>query len=359
MRTQRILLRLTLLLIAMTATVAGTIVPIPGTVRVRPVFDKSDIVCECVVRKILNVHDHQMNVDGVLRTVRDVTATVDVEDLYKQTRGGRGNTAVTVEEHSPQNPLGPGSILESMQGKSAIVFLVDDKNNDVFEFSDPFIGATTFERIPRQSNAAGIAKLEGTLVAIATRSPKEDQAKALHLLQGFDQLSDNSSRTITAVSQSQNPEVAFAAIAVLLKARTPTSVELLVQKLREYTGATEPMSVFTIGIELGQFKDERARPVLESLLNSRFESIRTGALEGLRSIKSPESGAALIRSLDDPSQRVQYIAVITLAEIFNKGDETYGPSMPLFANHPLQYIAAWKKWWAEREQRLPPATNSH
>ena len=120
----------------------------------------------------------------------------------------------------------------------------------------------------------------------------------------------------------------------------------------------ETFAVGSIGPELAQVHDERALLTIEQLTDSSFVSIRDGAMQSLRAMKSSKSAPTLMRKLDDSDASIQYQAVITLAEVFDKRNEQFAPTIPIFNKSPLKYIHAWKKWWTEEGQYLIPAKNS-
>ena len=109
---------------------------------------------------------------------------------------------------------------------------------------------------------------------------------------------------------------------------------------------------------VGQIKDERARIHLEQLTSSKYANIQFGAMTALRGIGNPKSAPVLIQRLDDPDSLIQYLAVITLAEIFDKKNADYAPAMPTFEQNRPKYVEAWKKWWVEEGQSLVPAKSS-
>jgi HEAT repeat protein len=152
------------------------------------------------------------------------------------------------------------------------------------------------------------------------------------------------------LSSSKDPEIAFWALAVLLNAKVPGSLESLNKYLQTYEGNSTPIAWTGIDSDLHQIRDPEARPLLETLTESRHVPIRFGAMQALRKIKSPKSAPALVRRLDDSDRTVQYIAVISLAEILGKYEGDYAPAMPTFEKNPGKYTDLWKQWWAEHGQ---------
>lgn len=189
-------------------------------------------------------------------------------------------------------------------------------------------------------------KLQHVLVGVARDSDTVDRIKALRLLQGFESFDQTLYRALLRFG-TRAIEIAFTALGVLLKTRTPDSVERLKHYLDDYQGAAEPVALVSIGSELGQISDAKALTTIEALSSSRYVSIRFGAMDAMRLMRNPKSAATLVERLDDPNGTVQYLAVITLAEIFGKHDGDYAPTMNLFDEKPREYIQLWKLWWAQ------------
>jgi HEAT repeat protein len=74
-------------------------------------------------------------------------------------------------------------------------------------------------------------------------------------------------------------------------------------------------------------------------------------------LRSTKAAAALIRRLDDPNGYIRYLAVISLAETFEKNGE-YAPNMDLFDRNPAFYIGLWKTWWTTDGQEFHPVSPS-
>jgi hypothetical protein len=83
------------------------------------------------------------------------------------------------------------------------------------------------------------------------------------------------------LTTSKNPEVATAALAILLKSGTPESVERLKRYLDAYKGG-EPSAVQSLGTGLAKIRDGRALLAIEALSRARFVSVRYGAMDAMR-----------------------------------------------------------------------------
>ena len=227
-----------------------------------------------------------------------------------------------------------------------------------YVFADPFLAAIPFDEIPRQSGELGLRKLQAALAGVLRSPNPEDQLRAMELLQGFDELSSDTTTALSSLSRSPYPEVALSAFAALLKGEGPKSstTQILARLnvyLNSYGGGPNSAALINIGSELRQVTDQVSLPSLEALAVSRFVVIRRGAMQALRAMKNPSAAATLVVGLDDPDDYVRYLAVISLAETFGKYED-YAPSMYLFDRNPGFYVGMWKSWWlteGESEKR--------
>jgi HEAT repeat protein len=102
---------------------------------------------------------------------------------------------------------------------------------------------------------------------------------------------------------------------------------------------------------LGQVSDSEDLIPLEALSSSELLSIKLGAMEGLRKMRSPHSAKALVERLNDPNPDIRFLAVIALSEIFSKTGD-YAPNMAEFDQNPDFYTIKWKTWWAGEARDL-------
>ncbi len=224
-----------------------------------------------------------------------------------------------------------GSRIGLMKGEMVLLFLTRN-GVDSYEFADPFVGATQFSSIPIGREELGPLKLQHILVVVAQRSETIDQLSALRILLGFDHITDDTLLAVEPLTQSSNVDIALTALGIQLRTKSIDSVERLRRYLETYRSDAEPLALFVLGPELGEINDPRALPALESLAASKFRSIRYGAMDGIRKIKDPKSVSFLIDKLDDSDTTVQYVALITLAEILGKYEDDFAPSMYLLTN---------------------------
>jgi hypothetical protein len=321
------------------AVLNAGIVPIPGTVPVEPVFQKSDLVCNCEVVKTQSAREERIVEGGGVVVRKRVVATLQVIDAYKQKSdfGLAGVRLITYEDKLPF-------------GKRGIMFLTAVTNSE-YELTDTFIGAVPFSNVPLVTAALGLSKLQSALASVLGNNKIDDQVNALQLLQGFQELEPVSVAHVIPFTDSKDPQLVFGALAVLLKTGKPEFVSKLRMYLDNYHEESGPISLVSIGTELGQVDNVRALSDMEMLSESRLLSVRLGAMQSLRRLHAQQSAASLVRRLDDSNTFIQYLAVITLAETFNKSGD-YAPAMDLFDKSSGKYIALWKSWW--RKEKANP-----
>jgi hypothetical protein len=317
--------------------------PIPGTQRVQPVFEQADVVCNCVVESLRTVSEEKMNRGGkdVLR--RQIVATVLVKDTYKPNVSSGMRINVQFEADVPP-AFGP----TLYPGESALLFLRRE-TLAVYAIADRYMGVTPFGAIPPQQGNPSLQKLQGALSGILMVDNDQDQIHALRLLEGMNDLAPAALVEVDRLSGSANPEVAFAATAVLVKANSAGALDRLTALLRGYSGSSNPVGLMSVSVELAKITDPKQLPQLEQLSSSKYLSIRFGALGAIRRMRDPRSAQALVARLNDPDKNIRYEAVTALAEIFGKTGD-YSPALFEFDRKPDFYVDLWKTWWGQQEK---------
>ena len=342
----------TLLLIGFWLPAAAQIGLIPGTEPIAPVYEQSDVVCLCVIQSV-SISAGKPAADFATSKIirRQVILQAETRRVYKSDRGDAREFLIQYTED-----VGIASPAQTFlkTGDFALLFL-KATSPTTYEFADRFMGATRFSVLPGAPNAGGLSGLETDLAFLTRTQVRQDSLSALRLLQAFDSLSPATSNRVDSLASSRDPEIAFSALAVLLKASTPSAVEKLRRYLEVYKGNAEPIALVSIGAEIGEIRDQDALPAIEALASSRYLAVRYGALQSLRKMRNPQSAPVIVERLDDPDHTNQYIAMITLAEIFGKYEGDYAPSMYLFDKKPQYYISLWKQWW-EQEGKSRYAT---
>lgn len=327
--------------------------PIPGTQRIAPAFQVSDLVCNCVVESIKVVREERLGTPPKTLMRQNALASVLIDDEYKPgTNIGGRRITIQFEREIPSMRASLPSVQE---GERALMFLKKQEGVSVYVFADPFLGATPFDLLQKTSEDSGLMKLQTALANTVQQGNREDQIRAMRVLEGFDELSPKTLSAVKLLSYSVDPEVVFSAIAMLLKARVVGTVLLLDAYLRAHELARIPIAMLSVGDELGQGCGDQDLSGLEALTSSRILSIKLGAIAGVRKMRNPHSAKALVGLLDDANPDVRFLAVITLSEIFAKGDD-YAPDMSSFGRNPEFYVGLWKSWWATEGQAYRPGS---
>jgi|SRR6185312_2142382 hypothetical protein len=328
-----------LVLILSAISASSEIQPEPGTQPIRPIYNASDLVCNCVVTSTRLLSKEKVESVGNPVFSEHKLATLKIDDLYKGPDALSGEITTHFDDQLLQ------------EGERVVLFL-KFSGADIYTPTDVFVGVTKINTLePVKSNVTGLARLEEALSEALMHSQRDDAINAMHVLQGFDNLDPNVVSALIGFTNSPDPEVAFAAIAIVLKAKPHDGVGILAKSLDSYKGETQPSSLFSIGSQLGHVDDLQSLETIQKLSNSRFLSIRFGAMDALRRMKSYESIPTLLTRLDDSSKDIRYVAVITLAEITGKSGD-YAPTMNLFDNKPNYYVNLWRTWQRENEPSL-------
>jgi hypothetical protein len=335
---------------------AADVMPVRGTQRVKPIFDRSDLVCMCTAESTHTAVQEGLWDSATRRPVARVTTTMTfaIAIAYKENRSVTQQLAIRWVEDSPL-PLRPQ--VPFKKGQPFLLFLVSISPT-MYETADRFLGMNLFSIISPGTTAGGFPGLEMTLAQIVAQPDREDKLRALELLEGFDAISQQTEALMWRIADSSDFEIAMTAWAVLLKSKSSKVVAGLLGYLNAHAPPQEPTDAL-VGVEegLSSIRNERALASLEQLASSKYFEVRSGALYALRGMKDPRSVRTLIQSLDDERPELQYRALITLAEILGKYEGDYAPSMYLFDKEPQHYIGLWKQWWTEEGSKLyPPAS---
>jgi hypothetical protein len=107
-----------------------------------------------------------------------------------------------------------------------------------------------------------------------------------------------------------------------------------------------------LGREIAMIRDPTTLPILLRLLQLPDPIIRMEVLSAVRAMHSPQSGASLLKMLDDPDSNNAFSAMQSLFELAGGGVIDWVPSVPEFRKNPTYYAARCREWWqAEGEQK--------
>lgn len=322
------------------SSVSAEVVPTPGTLNVQNLFSRSDVVCICLIQAISPVGSEPAEAGGGPAPQTAYSATATADQLMKAKPSTPTSLIVTYQ----------GNRLS--KGKTYLLFLRSD-GGLTFTMADPYVGSTLFNRLPIGSGSSGWERLESSLAEAAKGKDHDDQTNAMRLLQGFPQVSQPVISGLISLTDSADPDIAFGAFGVLLKSGKSLYVFRLAKYLRKHSFQTAPISILSIGSELSQVQDNEALPALGDLSASSIISVQMGSMQALRALRNPEAAPFVVKRLEDSNAIIRYLAVMTLAETFDKYGE-YAPNMSLFDRNPEYYCNLWKSWWITEGQALQP-----
>jgi hypothetical protein len=267
-----------------------------------------------------------------------VTAHVVIHDFYKTVDSRVANLIVRYVFDEQSGMIVAGSRLGLEKGETALLFLVRNEGN-TYEFADPFVGAVQFSSLPNSEGNPGPLKLQSVLATSAQNGSK-DRLTALQVLLGFERITENTLSVVTPLAQSSDPNIALTAIGIMLRTKSVGSVQKLQSYLAEHALGTEPFALFVIGPELSEIRNDEALSALEVLSESKYRSVKSGAMDAIRGIKSFKSIPFLMAKLNDPDRNNQYVALISAAEILGKYEDDFAPSTYLFDQKPEYYLGS-------------------
>ena len=160
---------------------SADIIPVPGTQSVGILFSASDVVCNCSVQSISVTHEETVQAGRGQLVRKRETAIVRVQELYKGDPAADSLLSVNFETETPTTRASLPSLSDS---EVALLFL--KKAASGYEFADPFLGATRFDKIPIANGGDGIFKLQSALTSIIRAGDRSGNLRALTLLQGMD-----------------------------------------------------------------------------------------------------------------------------------------------------------------------------
>ena len=331
--------------LAMSKMLLAQLVPVPGSQPVKLLFEAADVVCSGRVESLHVLEGKGVETGNGALLLKRVVASVYVQDTYRANETLPSSILVSFDEEAAGVSIAMPTL---QQDEFAILFLKHSEDSS-YVFADPYMGVTRFASIPGQEGGSGLLKLESTLAEIVRENGRPDKIAAMQLLHGMEKLQPATLREITPQSVSRDPELAFGALAIMIKAGAPGSIETLEEQLQGYQGNGALWALADLDGDLNQSSNREDLPALESLTSSKFMTVRLGSMEAIHNIGNLTSAPTLIRRLCDrlcdSDSTIRYLAVISLAEIFHKTGD-YKPSMAEFSMSPLFYANQWRVWCA-------------
>ncbi len=300
-------------------------------------FKKSDIVCSGIITTTKEIGPAEQDLTG--RTVRYLLATVLIRDLYKGELSGDQSIFIEFTAKTPVDSPSAGLAPD----ENALLFL-KHKDGGTFVFADNQLGAMRFRSVPVEPGTDGLAKFEAAMASVLLSANQREVEYPALLLLTLDRLSPSTISTVSPAATSPDPEKASYVIAILIKWDTPQGLKQLEQFVALHGKDTNPpLGIGAVLGELSMIKNRQYLRTMEELSFSEMTLVRVGAMEAIRNMKMRDAAAVLVKHLSDSDSETRYLAVISLAETFDKSGE-YGPGMDLFDKNPDYYVGLWKAW---------------
>jgi hypothetical protein len=326
-----------LVLLVLLRASSAEIIPDAATARL---FQASDVVVSGRVLSVETISEKAAGRPGKAFTVRHLRARISVNDVYKGTVQPNGLLSVEYDLDVPAS--GPRSSLSI--DENAIIFLraVD---GSTYTYTDRLAAAYRFDAAVPRTNQTGLPGLEAVLTEIVSEGAGRDRLTAAEMLLGVDHLRSATLKALGSNVDSKNPQLTVSIIAVLLNSGAQQNgIKLLSSYLQQHgNDADQPIELMTVGVLLSQVGDEQFITEMEEMSSSGISAIRLGAVEALRNMRSSKAAQTLVNRLDDPDPDIRYVALMGLAETFDKHGD-YAPNMRVYEGNATFYVDLWKAW---------------
>jgi len=152
----------------------------------------------------------------------------------------------------------------------------------------------------------------------------------------------------------KDAELASAAIAGLVDLNdTPTVYEL--PALLDSVHGGKRIAGGFVASTLEAVRDPDLVPALVALADCRDKLVKAAAIRSLRQIKSEKAVAALAGALGAEDQRVQYDAIMGLANQTDRMNPQWAWGFDHFRQNPKELADKWKGWWEQEGKAQYPS----
>jgi hypothetical protein len=299
-----------------------------GLPSVESLFDGADVVCVC-----------SLNRSNVTRQT-GLTAGSYVHDIVvvQAYKGSGTGSLIEVRSQEAKDPL--------PYGDHYLLTLIRQPNSREMTIVTAFHLPGDF---PLRGQSEEQRTLESDIDSYLTANPGHFLA-LIRLLERFDDLSPMTKNVLLRLTASSNSSsVVLGSTLVLLRKNVDPGrlFPLFLSNLVNTPPDQYPdlHDIDFIFIHNAERSDDNA---LESLANHHNLGLQHAALLALRKVADPSTTGFLIKELDTNDPDSQYLALITLAEIYHKGGD-FGPGIGTFEQDKEKYIGLWKNWY--RDQR--------
>lgn len=306
-------------------------------------FEKSDIVCICIVREMAQTKSHVLT-EGKLAPT-DYEASIRVVQMLKgepQPEGAR----VAFSGLDPL--LGP-----PLQNNFKYLLFLRQRQADEFQLADKDGAIAIPADVDLEGPSGGLDSFQAALVrGVKSHANDPEGINLMNVLLQFQKLSDPTVSELQSLTYRPLSRLAVLSLEALCRASQEPAkyVPQLIATLVDYN-AKAPSELAHLGPELSEIGDIIADDTtgaeiegLERLTNSQANVLRVCAMLAIRRLRSPDTIPFLVTALDSDYDMVQYEALMTLSEITGKTGE-FSPGKGLFDQNPVKYKGMWKDWY--------------
>jgi len=333
-------------LVFLSAFMAQARISVTGDIEGR--FAASDLVCRGTVSAITALsREGATDATGKLTPV-DYDISFSDASCYKGTVKSQ-RFVVRIRRHD-QSQGRPGAV------RTRELLFLKTSEGSVLEPVEDGRSAILFWDLPRPSpgTRSGIPQLQRDIASVALdRRDLSRSKEALQLFLSFGHLDPDVRATLAQLQGSGDADTRLLCLEARLKTAGAGDHHALLRELAvalSARGGENPPGMFEILDVIAQKSSFWDFEALKMLVRCPYPLLRSSAMDAIRSLRAPRTMPFLVEQLDSNDPDVQYDALITLAEITNKGGD-FGPTMDTFEKQPEKHIALWKKWWQDEGAR--------
>lgn len=322
----------------------------PAYVPIEQLFAESELVAVGRCLSVVDLNPPQTLDAGRPLPPSNYLATYAIARTYKGS-GATGKVDVGFPNMRPE--WGPPPCVVT-GGGFYLLFLRHSDLKPFYALTDSHFGIRPFVPSTADVGSArgGIDGLQADYAAIAAHSSAAEATReALLALADFEKLMPSTLDVLSSLSRRPDPDISILCLEMLARARPAEYLEPLANAMANTHASPNPMVLVRLCEVLGNPTRPEETPALERIVDLPLRpTLRQCAMQGVRKEKAANSVSFLVRHLNDSDADVSYLAVITLAEITDKGGD-FGPGAPLFLKNPERYRKLWLDWWEQTGSR--------
>ncbi|HWR13598.1 MAG TPA: HEAT repeat domain-containing protein [Terriglobales bacterium] len=331
-----------------TPSLLCTVVPVPGSLDISALMEKSDVVASGTVQSIVSSEPEVITLNGV--RVRRVLRKAEVLTwrIYK----GVVKDKFTVSFYSYDNP----SVIQPAikAGQFALFFLHQGAPGNL-SYSDDYFARFFISKLadPTTASSGAIEMLQADLIEGLADADHDQVGTNLELLLGIKNSIKSPHLIHRAVPLLHNRDTRIAALAyaVLFKQCAMQDISGLKSFLDSVPVEREG-GVLELANNLcpSQLTDGQLQLLIE-ISGSKHRVIRNSAVNCLRQMNTRAAVPAMLARLDDPDPYIAFSALKYLSEVTGLQSEEYSPDLPTFLQNRDGLVQKWKSWSAATNNR--------